>query len=135
MTGAQPAVDWLPMESHDRRANLGLFAAAGAGWLVVGVIVLTQDPIASPAWGWIGALAIGTALAATTTPLYWLARFAGRRIAYHGDWVRAARRGAWTGMLAAAFVGLRLLGLFEPPIALFLVAIILVVEVTLSTER
>ena len=29
----------------------------------------------------------------TTVPLFWLARFARRRIAYHGDWVRAVRRG------------------------------------------
>lgn len=123
------------MESRDRRTNLALFGAAAAAWVVVGIIVLTRDPVAEPAWGWIGAVAMGLAIGLTTAPLFWLARFGRRRIAYRGDWLRAGRRGAWAGLLVTAFIGLRLLDLFALPIALFLVAMVLVAESTLSTER
>jgi len=58
-----------------------------------------------------------------------------RRIAYRGDWTRAIRRGVWVAVVAASFVVLRLLQVFQPSIVLFIIALILVAEVTLSVER
>lgn len=123
------------MEPRDRRANLAIFAAAGVAWVVVGLIVLTRDPITEPAWGWIGAVAIGLAIALTTVPLFWLVEYGRRRIAYRGAWLRASRRGAWAGILIATLISLRLLDLFQLPIALFITAMVLVAESTLSMER
>jgi hypothetical protein len=123
------------MEPRDRRANLALFAAAAVTWVAVGVVVLTRDPILEPTWGWIGAGLLGLAVGLTSVPLFWLARFARRRIAYRGDWLRAGRRGGWAGLLVATFVGLRLLDLFALPIALFITAMVVVAESTLSMER
>ncbi len=124
------------MEPRDRLANLGLFAAAAIVWLLVAVVVATRDPVVDPAAGFVGAGLIGVALAATAIPLFWLAGFArNRRIAYHGDWTRAIRRGAWVGLVATVVVVLRLQGLFEPQVGLFLVALVVVAEVALSNER
>jgi hypothetical protein len=124
------------MESRDRRTNLAFFAAALAAWLVVGVIVLTRDPILEPTAGYAGAAMMGAAVGLTTVPLFWLAAFAwARRIAYRGSWGRAMRRGAWVGLVVGIFVILRLLGMFQPPIALFILALVLVAESTLSMEH
>lgn len=124
------------METRDRRTNLAFFAAALAAWLVVGVIVLTRDPIIEPTAGYAGAAMMGTAVGLTTVPLFWLAAFArARRIAYRGSWGRAMRRGAWVGLVVGIFVVLRLLGMFQPQLALFIVAMVLVAESTLSMER
>ena len=110
-----------------------LFALAAAGWLAVAFIGFTVDPLASPDAGFAGALALGFATAATVAPLLWLVGYARhRRIAYRGDWVRAIRRGAWVGVLVAVFVVMRLNGIFQPQIALFLIALALVAEITLS---
>ncbi len=66
----------------------------------------------------------------------WLVVFARhRRIAYKGDWMRAARRGAWIGLFVTVLVVLRLVDAFQLPIVLFLAAIFVVAEVTLSAER
>jgi len=66
-------------------------------------------------------------------PLFWLAGFARhRRIAYRGDWLKAIRRGAWLGVLVGVFVVMRLNGVFQPPIGLFLIALAIVAEVTLT---
>ena len=124
------------MESQDRLANLALLVLAALTWAVVWIILTTRDPIADPPSGYVGAFAIGLAVSLTTTPVWWLAMFARhRRIAYSGDWLRAARRGAWVGLLALATVLLRLVDAFQLPILLFLVAIVIVAEVTLSAER
>jgi uncharacterized protein YqgC (DUF456 family) len=45
------------------------------------------------------------------------------------------RRGAWVGLVVGVFVVLRLLHLFQPQLALFIVALVLVAESTLSMER
>ncbi len=124
------------METRDRLANLGLFAAAGFAWLLVGLIVLTRDPILDPAAGFVGAVLMGVAVGLTVLPLFWLGVFARHgRIAYHGDWLRASRRGAWVGLLVALFVALRLEGSLQPPIALFVLAMVAIAEGTLSAER
>jgi hypothetical protein len=124
------------METRDRRTNLAFFAAALAAWLAVVGIVLTRDPIDEPMAGYVGAVMMGTAVGLTTAPLFWLAAFArGRRIAYQGAWNRAVRRGAWVGLIAGTFVVLRLQDLFQPQLALFIVAMALVAEAAFSMER
>ncbi len=126
----------MTMDARDRAANLGLLAAAAAVWVLVGLVVTTRDPQIDPGAGFIGAVLIGLALALTFAPLLWLTVFGRhRRIAYRGDWLRAGRRAAWIGIVAAVLVVLRLQGLLELPIALFMVALVLVAEATLSAER
>jgi len=124
------------MESRDRLANLGLFVAAAVAWLLVLLVVTTRDPEADPTAGVVGAALIGLAVGLTATPLAWLVVFGRhRRIAYRGDWVRAARRGGWIGIVTAVFVLLRLQGVFQLPVALFVIVMVLVAEATLSAER
>jgi hypothetical protein len=116
-----------------RRVAITLLALAGAAWLVVLVIGVAVDPLADRNAGFIGALALGVATGLTAAPLFWLISFARhRRIAYRGDWLRASRRGAWVGILVAVFVVMRINGVLQPQIALFLVALALVAEVTLT---
>lgn len=124
------------MDPRDRRSNFGLLGAAALAWLAVGAVVLTIDPVADPVLGYVGALAIGIAVALTCAPLFWLAVFGrNRRIAYRGDWARAGRRGVWLGIVAAVFVVLRLEGILGLPIMLFVLALVVVAETTLSIER
>ena len=124
------------MEARDRLTNLGFFAAAGVVWILVALVVTTRDPKVDPTAGFVGALLIGLALGLTVVPLFWLGVFARhRRIAYHGDWTRAVRRGAWVAIVVTIFVILRLQGVFQPPIALFIVALVILAEATLSVER
>lgn len=122
------------MTRRDRRLSLLLVAAAVAAWAAVVAVGMTVDPLDTPAGGYIGAAALGIAAALTAAPLFWLAWFAKqRRIAYRGDWRRALRRGGWVGVLVAVFVLMRLNGIFQPEIGLFLIALALVAEVTLSS--
>jgi hypothetical protein len=124
------------METRDRIANVALLVAAVAAWVLVGLLVTTRDPYSDPMAGYLGALMIGLAVGITATPLMWLFVFGRhRRIAYSGDWLRAARRGAWIGLLVAVVVILRLVDAFQVPIVLFLAAIFVVAEITLSAER
>lgn len=124
------------MEARDRAANLGLFAAAAVVWVLVGLVVTTRDPRIDPGAGFVGAGLIGLALGLTAVPLFWLSAFARhRRIAYRGDWIRAIRRGAWVTVVIAVLVVLRLQNLFQPQLALFILAMVLLAEATLSIER
>jgi hypothetical protein len=124
------------MEARDRLTNLGFFAAAGVVWILVALVVTTRDPKVDSAAGYVGALLIGLALGLTMIPLFWLTVFGRhRRIAYRGDWTRAVRRGLWVAIVAAVFVILRLQGVFQLPIALFIVALVVLAEATLSVER
>lgn len=124
------------MTPGDRQASLLLIAAAVVSWLLVGWVFLNLDPRARPASELVGAVAIGVAGGLTTIPLFWLAGFARqRRIAYRGDWARAVRRGLWVASLAGGLVLLRLEGLFQPQVALFLVALVAIAELTLSARR
>jgi len=124
------------VETRDRLANLGLLVAAAVVWALVGMLVTTRDPYRDAMAGYQGALLIGLAVGLTCAPLAWLVVFARhRRIAYNGDWFRAARRGAWFGLFFAVMVVLRLVDAFQLPIVLFLAAIFVVAEITLSAER
>jgi len=118
---------------RNRRIALTLLGIAAMGWLVVAVIAVGVNPLADPGMGLVGALALGFAAAVTAGPIFWLVGYARqRRIAYRGDWQRAIRRGAWVGVLVAIFVVMRLNDIFQVPIALFLIALALVAEVTLT---
>ena len=130
------ALDSLVMEPRDRLTNLGLFGAALVVWVLVGLVVTTQDPIKDPSAGFLGAVLMGLAVGLTMVPLFWLTAFGRhRRIAFQGDWTRAARRGAWVGLIVTVLVVLRLQGALELPIALFMIALVVVAEATLSAER
>ncbi len=133
--GAEP-LDSLVMEARDRMLNLGVFAAAFVVWILVGLVVTTQDPIKDPSAGFLGAALMGLAVGLTMVPLFWLTAFGRhKRIAFQGDWTRAARRGAWVGLVITLLVVLRLQGVLELPIAVFMIALVVVAEATLSAER
>jgi hypothetical protein len=124
------------MEARDRRCNLGLFLAALIAWVVVGAVLVNLDPRSDVGVRYLGAGLIGVASGLTVTPLFWLLAFARqRRIAYRGDWTRAIRRGAWIAFLVGVVVVLRLDDLFQIPIALFLAALVIVAEASLSTRH
>jgi hypothetical protein len=124
------------MEARDRLANMGIFLAAAIVWLLVALVVTSRDPRLDAGAGFLGAGLIGLAVGLTSVPLFWLSAFARhRRIAYRGDWIRAMRRGAWVTVVVAVLVVLRLQNLFQLPIALFILAMVLVAEATLSVER
>ena len=124
------------MASRDRLLNLAILAGAVAAWVVVALVVLNEDPLEDPVAGLLGAVAMGTAVGLSATPLFWLAVFARHgRIAYRGDWLRAARRGLWLGLVVGLFVELRVVGVFSLPIALFVVVLVVFAELTLSIER
>ncbi len=124
------------MDARDRLVNLAFFGAAAVVWLLVALVVTTRDPLSDPIAGFVGAALIGLAVGLTTVPVFWLAVFARhRRIAYRGDWTRAARRGSWIALVVTVFVVLRIQGVLELPIALFIVALVAVAEATLSAER
>jgi hypothetical protein len=124
------------MDARDRLANLGILGAAVVVWVLVALIVTTRDPVTEPLAGFIGAALIGLAIGLMATPILWLVVFGRhRRIAYRGDWIRAARRGGWIGLIVAIVIVLRLQGALELPIVLFIVALALVAEATLSADR
>jgi hypothetical protein len=132
----QHTLDSLVMETRDRLANLALFGAAALVWALVALVVTTRDPVEDPGAGFIGAALIGLAVGLTTVPIFGLLTFGRhRRISYRGDWARAARRGGWVGLVVGVLVVLRIQGVLELPIALFIVALVLVAEGTLSAER
>lgn len=121
------------MDPRDRRRALLLIGLAVLAWVVVGIVLSVVDPFASSTSGLVGAGALGVATGLTTAPLFWLISFAvHNRIAYRGDWLRALRRGAWVGAVVGVFVIMRVNGIFELPIGLFLLALALVAEVTLT---
>jgi len=131
-----PIVRLSAVEARDRLGNLAVFGAAAVIWLLVALVVTSRDPRLDPAAGFVGAVLIGIAIGLTTVPLFWLVVFGRhRRIAYRGDWGRALRRGGWVAIVVALFVGLRLQGALQFPIALFVLAMVAVAEATLSAER
>jgi hypothetical protein len=124
------------MYARDRLANLGLLGAALLTWIAVVVFVTTRSPVGDVAVAMLGAVLIGTAFALTTMPLFWLASFQRRRrIAYRGDWLRAVRRGVEAGLLITFFIILRSQGAFSWPLAAFVTAMVVFVEISLSVDR
>ncbi len=124
------------MEVRDRTVNVAFLAGAAVVWILVGMVVTTRDPSLDRSAGFVGAALMGLAVALTLTPLLWLTVFGRhRRIAYRGDWLRAIRRSAWVGIVVAVLVVLRLQGLLELPIALFMIALVGISEAVLSAER
>ena len=124
------------MEARDRLANLGFLAAGGIVLILVALVFTTRDPTIDPGAGYLGALLLGLALGLLTSSLFWLIVFGRhRRIAYRGDWPRAIRRGGWVFLVTALFVILRLNRVFQPEIAVFVLALVAVAEATLSVER
>ena len=118
---------------RNRRIALTLLGIGAIAWVIVIGIAVAVNPLTDPGMGIVGAGALGFAVAASAAPVFWLVGFARqRRIAYRGDWLRAIRRGAWVGVLVAIFVVMRLNDIFQLPIALFLLALALVAEVTLT---
>jgi len=117
-------------------AGVGLLAAGGVVFGLVALVFTTRDPAIDPGAGYLGALLLGLMLGLWTSSLFWLAVFARHgRIAYRGDWLRAARRGLWVGLVVGLLVELRVVGVFSLPIALFIVVLVLFAELTLSIER
>jgi hypothetical protein len=117
-------------------ANLAILAAAGVVWLLALLVLNTRDPVEDPSARFVGAALLGLVVGLTAIPLAWLIAFARhRRIAYKGDWTRAARRGGWAGLFVTVLVLLRLEGVLALPIVLFMLALIVVAEMTLSAER
>lgn len=123
------------MQVRDRLANLAILLAAVVSWALVWLVLTTRDPRLDPGAGFAGAALIGLAAGLSAIPCFWLAVFARhRRIAYRGDWFRAFRRGGWVAIVLALFVGLRLQGAFQLPIALFVLTMVTVAEAWLSAE-
>lgn len=124
------------MNRADRLTNVGLLTIALAAWAAVAVILVTSDPRTDAAVLLVGALTLGAAVAGTLTPLLWLRGFALQgRIAYLGDWWRAARRAALVGLIVAIFVVLRGEQALNLPLASFVIAMAVLVELTLSLRR
>lgn len=124
------------MYRRDRLANVALLLAAVGAWAALAYVVLNLDPEGNAAVLLAGALLLGAAVGLTIAPLLWLAGFArAHRIAFRGDWWRAARRAALVGLVVTIFVVLRGQGLLSVPLALFVLAMAVFVEVTLSLRR
>ncbi|MEP7379554.1 MAG: hypothetical protein ABI725_08350 [Chloroflexota bacterium] len=124
------------MSRADRLANLALFALAVAAWVGVTVVLLDFDPISDATVLLAGALLIGAAIGLLLLPLLWLVGFALQgRVAYAGDWSRAARRATLVGFIVALFVVLRGENALNLPLALFVAAMALLVELTLLLRR
>ncbi len=124
------------MESKDRLGNNMFIGAAVIAWLVVAQIVTSTYPRENATASLVGAGAIGLACGLTSVPVFWLASFARhRRIALLGDWSRAIRRGSWVAVVVALFVALRIQAVLSLPIAVFVVVLVLLAEITLSVER
>ena len=124
------------MGAKDRLGNWFFIATAVVAWIAVAQVVTTTYPRDNWSAGLTGSGLIGLACGLTTVPLFWLVPFARhRRIALLGDWSRAIRRGAWVAAVIALFVALRIQSVLSLPIAVFVVVLVLMAEITLSMER
>lgn len=124
------------MELRDRAGNYFFVIVSIATWAMVFMLVTTTYPRENPTNGLVGAGLIGFACGVTAVPLFWLAVFGRhRRIAFRGDWSRAIRRGAWVALAVAFLIALRIQGVLSLPIVVFVVALVVLAEITLSVER
>ncbi len=125
-----------PVNRADRLINLTFLALAAGTWLAVAYLFTRIDPRGDASAVISGALLLGAAVALTLVPLIWLATFAlHKRIAYRGDWWRAIRRAALVGLVVLLLVLLRGQDALSAPLAIFVVTMALLVEVTLSLRR
>ena len=126
-------LSWLRVNSADRLLNLSLFGAAVVAWLALGYVFLNHYPTEGATSLLAGALLLGAAIGFTAAPLFWIGSFVStNRIAYRGAWWRAGRRAALAGLVAGLFVLMRGQNVFSVPLALFVVAMAVLVELTLS---
>jgi hypothetical protein len=117
--------DWL--------ANLALFVFAISAWAAVGFLFMNSAPDEGATSLLAGALLLGAAVALTLAPVLWLFVFVRhKRIAYRGDWWRAFRRAALAGLVVTLYVFMRGQGLYSLPLMLFIVAMAVLVELTLT---
>lgn len=129
-------VDSGEVYARDRLLNVSLFLAAIGAWLAVAWLLTSLSPREGPQIQAVGALVLGSAVTLTLLPLFWLTSFARRRrIAYRGDWSRAARRALLAGGVVTILVLLRVLGAFSLPLAAFVVAMALFVELIVTARR
>jgi hypothetical protein len=83
-----------------------------------------------------GALLLGTAVTLTVAPLLWIGGFVRtRRIAFRGDWIRAGRRATLLGLVVFLLVLLRAEAALNVPMALFVIGMPVLVEISLSARR
>jgi len=124
------------MYVRDRLANVTCITASVAAWLAVGLLFTTRSPVGDPGIQMTAALLLGVAVTLTVLPLTWLLAFAGQgRVAHRGDWLRATRRGLLAGMVVTLLVVLRELEVFSLAIAVFVVVMACLVELTLTLRN
>lgn len=125
------------MSARQRLLALGLVLAAVAAGLALVVFAANACPTELPGQPCPEApsnRAVVVSLAAVSvgllvTPFAYLAEFViGRRIAYRGAWLRAARRGLLAGVVVAVLAGLRLGGALSVPVGLFVLILAGLVE-------
>jgi hypothetical protein len=117
----------------DRLANICLLVLAVAAWGAVVYLFMSYPPTESATSLLAGGLLLGTAVGLTLAPVFWLVAFVrNNRIAYRGSWWRAGRRAALCGLVVSLFVLIRGQGMFSVPLMLFIVAMAVLVELTLS---
>jgi hypothetical protein len=120
----------------DRLVSAALLAGAALVWLALGIVLLTLDPRLNATIVLIGAVLIGVAVALTLAPVLWITTFLRhRRIAYLGDWGRAARRAALAGLVATLLVILRSQDALNLPLAAFVMVMAVLAEVAMSMKR
>jgi len=98
-------------------------------------VLTTVDPRNNSTVVVAGAVLLGTAVALTLAPVLWIATFVRRRIAYRGAWMRAARRAALCGLVVTLLIILRSQGALSIPLAIFVIAMPALVELSLSARR
>ncbi len=109
---------------------------AALAWAAVVYVLTTIDPRADSSVVVAGALLLGIAIALTVAPLLWIAGFARtRHIAFRGDWIKAARRACLCGLVVTLLVILRAQGALSAPMALFVIGMPILVEITMSARR
>jgi hypothetical protein len=131
-----PALDSGFVYRRDRLANIALLGAAIAAWLLVYWLFTTHSPVGDSGVEMAGAVLLGTAVGLTSAPIYWVTSFLARRgIAHRGDWMRAGRRAVLTGSVVTLLVVLRALDAFSLPLAVFVVVMAGLVELSLTARR
>jgi hypothetical protein len=118
------------VSARERSITLVLLAAVLTAWTVVAVLVTTVDPTGDARAILLGALTMGSAVGLTLWLfLWWASRGA------PGAVVSSGRRGGLGGLVVSILVVLRALDALVLPVALFLVAGAVLVELAFSMRR